>query len=326
MQNKANPAGWPIVSNKPNLRRPGGRDTPSFHYSTIPAFQSDAHCAKQTQFPAEQKEGQRLGGKGVMVNSTFDRPRQNKANLLIADFGLRIQDGLAAVESAHYSSIPAFQSWGVGRGTDAPNEPNSRRRRAPLPAPRPSGLAPGPEAVVQTKPIPGGAKRRASAWRETSYGERHMQQASAKQSQFSGTAPKGRGTGESAAEPTLRRMASNKPNSCHYADPEIGVPGRARPHPTRGAIAPNKPNSARPAGRPAPWEEEMCETNPILARRAEPMALESATVCRPHPLRSLRALCGCDRAATAIECGKQCRGRRWIRWSAIARRKWHGDD
>ena len=38
-------------------------------------------CAKQTQFPAEQKEGQRLGGKGVMVNSTFDRPRQNKANL-----------------------------------------------------------------------------------------------------------------------------------------------------------------------------------------------------------------------------------------------------
>jgi hypothetical protein len=37
-------------------------------------------CAKQTQFRAEQKEGQRLGGKGVMVNSTFDRPRQNKAN------------------------------------------------------------------------------------------------------------------------------------------------------------------------------------------------------------------------------------------------------
>jgi hypothetical protein len=30
--------------------------------------------------PPEHEEGQCLGGKGVMVNSTFDRPRQNKAN------------------------------------------------------------------------------------------------------------------------------------------------------------------------------------------------------------------------------------------------------
>jgi hypothetical protein len=37
-------------------------------------------CAKQTQLPAEQKEGQRFGGKGVMVNRTVYRPRQNKAN------------------------------------------------------------------------------------------------------------------------------------------------------------------------------------------------------------------------------------------------------
>jgi hypothetical protein len=36
MQNKANPAGWPIVSNEPNPRRPGGRDTPSFHHSSVP--------------------------------------------------------------------------------------------------------------------------------------------------------------------------------------------------------------------------------------------------------------------------------------------------
>jgi hypothetical protein len=35
---------------------------------------------KQSQFPAGQKEGQVLGGKGVMVNRTSDRPRQNKAN------------------------------------------------------------------------------------------------------------------------------------------------------------------------------------------------------------------------------------------------------
>ncbi len=38
------------------------------------------NCAKQTQFPLRGQEGQRLGRKGVMVNSTSDRPRQNKAN------------------------------------------------------------------------------------------------------------------------------------------------------------------------------------------------------------------------------------------------------
>ena len=31
---------------------PGGRGNPSFHYSIIPVFQSDADCAKRTQFPA----------------------------------------------------------------------------------------------------------------------------------------------------------------------------------------------------------------------------------------------------------------------------------
>ena len=34
---------------------------------------------KQSQFPPGQQEGQVLCGKGVMVNRTFDRPRQNKA-------------------------------------------------------------------------------------------------------------------------------------------------------------------------------------------------------------------------------------------------------
>jgi len=37
------------VRNKPNFRRPDARDTPSFHYSTIPAFRSDADRAKQSQ-------------------------------------------------------------------------------------------------------------------------------------------------------------------------------------------------------------------------------------------------------------------------------------
>jgi hypothetical protein len=35
---------------------------------------------KQSQLPLDQKEGQVLGGKGVMVNRTSARPQQNKAN------------------------------------------------------------------------------------------------------------------------------------------------------------------------------------------------------------------------------------------------------
>jgi len=483
------------VENKPNL--PGGPDPAgrgewgecakqtqfptgeipqrstvlSFHHSRrMPFVQNEAKLgqdetsggwclretnrAKQSQFPPEHQEGQVLCRKGIMVNHTCKRLRQNKANSGRSPVGRGQRD--------------------VGRGTKAPNEPNL------VWAPRKGrGWPPDPAGARrrQTKPISAGAAGGASGLQERSYGERHVQQASAKQSQFAGTTPDGRGTGESAAEPALRRIAPNKPNSSiadwdspvagrparplspgaactkrsQFGDgraasgernaqnepnwaqrivrnepnsvgsnlqnepnsrrpgyppfqhstipgfqsdaccakrtqlPEAGHrggvrrgrvgrgmlykqtqflplcrsgdrrPGRARPHPTRGAIAPNKPNSAprradRVPGRrkcakrshlvPPPlcnrWNgtkqsqfrkvragvgRQMCKTNPILARRAEPMDLESTTVCRPHPLRSLRALCGCDRAATAIECDKQCRGRRWIRWSAIARRK-----
>ncbi len=50
--------------------------------STLP-FQSHASRAKQSQFPPRRRDGQSFCGKGVMVNSTFDGPRQNKANLAI---------------------------------------------------------------------------------------------------------------------------------------------------------------------------------------------------------------------------------------------------
>jgi hypothetical protein len=41
------------------LSRAGGRDTPLFHYSIIPPFQSDTPCAKQSQLP---EAGHRGGG------------------------------------------------------------------------------------------------------------------------------------------------------------------------------------------------------------------------------------------------------------------------
>jgi hypothetical protein len=66
----------PIVRNKPNFRRM----PPPFHYSSIPAFQSDAYCAKQTQFGQSSMQGQVLCGKRVMTNWTRKMLRQNKAN------------------------------------------------------------------------------------------------------------------------------------------------------------------------------------------------------------------------------------------------------
>jgi hypothetical protein len=41
----------------------GGRDAPSFQYSTIPAFQSDVDCAKQTQFDQSHTKGKFFAGK-----------------------------------------------------------------------------------------------------------------------------------------------------------------------------------------------------------------------------------------------------------------------
>ncbi len=61
---------------------------------------------------------------------------------------------------------------------------------------------------------------------------------------------------------------TNRPNSCHCADPEIGVPGRAKPTPPAGAVAPNKPNSARPPGKPCPWRGERAKRSQFGDRRA----------------------------------------------------------
>ncbi len=80
MQNEANRAKrtqLPEAGHRGGVRRAG---YPRFRYSTIPALLSHAFCAKQSQFPPRRRERQRLCEKGVIVNSTSDRPRQNKAN------------------------------------------------------------------------------------------------------------------------------------------------------------------------------------------------------------------------------------------------------
>jgi hypothetical protein len=77
--------------------------------------------AKQSQFPAAGKKRQVFFGKGVMVNSTFDRLRQNKAN------------------SGGWDARPTELPAELSLGRDAPNKPNLRQR--------------GRQDVVQTKPI-----------------------------------------------------------------------------------------------------------------------------------------------------------------------------
>jgi len=91
----------PIAPNKPNSSRGGLREP---HYSSIPSFHHSNPMAilpnkanlpgqglgdagrgqlyKQSQFPPRRQDRQGLGREGVMVNSTFDGPRRNKANCL----------------------------------------------------------------------------------------------------------------------------------------------------------------------------------------------------------------------------------------------------
>jgi len=64
-----------------------GRGRPTYEEPTMrnkanPASRPTAwgQLYKQSQFPPRRQDGQRLVQKGVMVNSTFDRLRQNKAN------------------------------------------------------------------------------------------------------------------------------------------------------------------------------------------------------------------------------------------------------
>jgi hypothetical protein len=80
------------------------------------------NCAKQTQFPEAGKRRQVLGGQGVMVNRTSDRPRQNKANSPIADWGqtCRLRPAQAIVQNK-----PNSQPHGT-RGRSRQTKPIAR--------------------------------------------------------------------------------------------------------------------------------------------------------------------------------------------------------
>ncbi len=107
--------------------------------------------AKQTQFLAGGEEGQVSCGKGVMVNWTCNRPRQNKANCP--------KRGTEAVSRLRISDCGLNTEW--------------ERRRPAVPGP-----------VVQTKPIPAGAELELNNLQEKSYAVCTCVIGAAKQSQF----------------------------------------------------------------------------------------------------------------------------------------------
>jgi hypothetical protein len=128
------------VQNKPNSRRRregrgprgGGREV----------------LYKQSQLPPWRQEGQRLARKGVMVNRTSDRPRQNKANFGKPgwDPGSRLcktKPIRRRGRSCDIASMPRFgkqsqfpprrgtRPAGGGRGAIAQNKANSREPARP---------------------------------------------------------------------------------------------------------------------------------------------------------------------------------------------------
>jgi hypothetical protein len=72
-------------------------------------------CAKQSQFPPEQREGQVLYGKGVMVIRTCNRLPQNKANFPATPGGARPQGRGTPVKCAKQTQFAAGPS-GTGPG------------------------------------------------------------------------------------------------------------------------------------------------------------------------------------------------------------------
>ncbi len=130
---------------------PAGTMPQPFHDSIIPVFQSAAFRAKQSQFSSRRSEGQMSSGKGVMMNSGSPRLRQNKANSSSADSGFRIAD------------------WGLPCGSTPALQPATSDARGP---------------IVRNKPNSAGAIRRASALRRRSSVGSNLCTAGAKQSQF----------------------------------------------------------------------------------------------------------------------------------------------
>jgi hypothetical protein len=259
-----------IVRNKPNFRWPRHPTIPVFHHSSMPIrrrlretnpIRSDAardgtsgtrgecakqtqfgpgaqewaraagsplgsECAKQSQFPPEQREGQVPCRKGIMVNHTCNRLRQNKANLARVSSSkcqvLSVKSGKPGGESSASSYFRLYTS--------------PFRRNA---ASQGLSCETKPIWLVGESPGEGNAQNKPNLAR----------------------APRNRrGTGESPAELSLRRMAPNKPNlrqagwEDHRQEPALSAANgpEALTLPPAGLTCETKPIWYNPAAAMAP--------------------------------------------------------------------------
>ena len=113
-----------VVQTNPIARSGAPRRCPAGPGGTGPrGRRAQGNRAKQTQFRRREKQRQVLCGKGVMVNNASDRPRQNKANLSIADCRLGIADwaqtwrgtpfGGRRARSRLYKQSQTWAGWGI---------------------------------------------------------------------------------------------------------------------------------------------------------------------------------------------------------------------
>jgi hypothetical protein len=249
-------AGRPIVQNEPNFA--GRPDTPLFQYSIIPPFQSDADCAKRSQFPATPG-GTRPGGWGTWGN----RVKQSQ-------FG-----GPIVRNEANFPAWPGGAGPGR-RGTWDERQmhktnPISRRGRATLP--RPSTLRPRPrrERLCKTKPNLGElghvGKGGPRMWGDFA-GKWNAQ--NEPNSSISDCGLGGTPALQPATSSLRRPIVQNEPNFPAGPGDHLSAPRPLRPRPSSGRLCKTKPIARSGAPRRCP-------------PRAGAMDLESATVCRPHP-------------------------------------------
>jgi hypothetical protein len=118
------------MRNEPNFGRGGRRDRPLFQYSIIPAFQSPADSAKQSQ--------SRAGGRGTRV-------RYKQSQLGSRPLGAKNAKQTQFGQTGRQAGSPESKN--------VQNEPNFGER---------TGRSRGP--VVQTDPIPGAVPIRRSAF------------------------------------------------------------------------------------------------------------------------------------------------------------------
>jgi len=226
---------------------PGGRDTPPFQYSTIPAFQSDTDRAKRTQFGPGRCGSRRVkdakrtqfAARRTGVGGT-DRAKRTQ---FPAAPGRSRPGGRGTRGVVQTNPIPAImpiRRSAFPGGQIARNEPNSRRCRV--------GRGPQGKCAKRTQFSLGKAgSRRAKDAKQTQFAPTHGE-AQAPEGQLCKTNPISVAVGQDTRSP----WCETKPIASVAAKAESGASGKpkmsgedAQPTKSRGAVVRNKANCIR---------------------------------------------------------------------------------